>query len=165
MSSANPFLPTQPAAPQPALNTHSNAEWAIDLPTSWRVMPTDTGNSVTFQSDADRAGLFISVDFYEIPADKAQATAERLINARLARHAQESPGRVDMFDGASRAHWQGSGHEAHCAVEIANMHVVMDAVIVMSRRVLNLTLVCQRDRATALALFGAVRAHFRPALA
>ena len=67
-----------------------------------------------------------------------------------------------MFDGASRVRWQGSGHEAHCAVEIANTHVVMDAVIVMSRRVLNLTLVCQRDRAAALALFGAVRAHFRP---
>ena len=165
MSSPNPFLPNQAAAPQPALNTYSNAEWAIDLPTTWRVIPTETDNSVTFQSDADRAGLFVSVDFYEIPADKAQATADRLINARLARHAQESPGRVDMFDGASRAHWQGSGHEAHCAVAITQGPVVMDAVVVLSRRVLNLTLVCQRDRAAALALFGAVRAHFRPTLA
>ena len=129
------------------------------------MIPTETGNSVTFQSDADRAGLFVSVDFYEIPSDKAQATADRLINARLARHAQESPGRVDMFDGASRPHWQGSGHEAHCAVAITQGPVVMDAVVVLSRRVLNLTLVCQRDRAAALALFGAVRAHFRPTLA
>ena len=48
---------------------------------------------------------------------------------------------------------------------IANTDVVMDAVYVMSRRVPNLTLVCRRDRAAALALFGAVRAHFRPALA
>ncbi len=162
---SSPFPPNQATAPLPTLNTYANDEWAIDLPPGWRVMPTDTDNSVTFQSDADRAGLFVSVDFYEIPADKAQATAERLINSRLARHAQESPGRVDMFDGASRVHWQGSGHEAHCAVEIANMHVVMDAVVVLSRRVLNLTLVCRRDRAAALALFGAVRAHFRPKLA
>jgi hypothetical protein len=165
MSQDNPFLHAPPAPAVPALNTHTTTEYAIDLPASWRLVPSDDGNAVTFQSDADRAGLFITVDFYEIPADKAQATADRLINSRLDRHAQEAPGRVQLFDGASRTHWQGSGHEAHCAVEIANENVVMDAVYVMSRRVLNLTLVCRRDRASALALFGAVRAHFRPVLA
>ncbi len=166
MSPVNPFLPTPAAPQQVALNTFANAEWAIDLPTTWRVIPTDTGNSVTFESDAERAGLFISLDFYEIPADKAQATADRLVNARLTRHAAEAPGRIDMFDGASRPHWQGSGHEAHYAVQIDGQDIVQYAVTVLSRRVLNLTLVCRhRDRASAAALFAAIRTHFRPALA
>ena len=166
MSPVNPFL-TTPAAPrQPALNTYSNAEWAIDLPASWRVIPTDTGNSVTFQSDAERAGLFISVDFYEIPADKAQATADRLVNDRLSQHAADAPGRVDMFDSASEKHWQGTGHEARYAVQVGGRDIVQYAVQVMSRRVLNLTLACsRRDRESAAALFAAIRAHFRPALA
>lgn len=165
MSPANPFLPTPAAAPSSALNTHTTSEYAIDLPASWRLVPSDDGNAVTFESDLERAGLYITVDFYEIPADKAEATATRLVNSRLTRHAQDAPGRVDMFDGASHAHWQGSGHEARYAVEIAGEHVVQYAVYVMSRRVLNLTLACRRDRASAVALFAAIRKHFRPAFA
>ncbi len=163
---SNPFPPPSSAEFQPALNTYSNAEWAIDLPASWRVIPTDTGNSVTFQSDAEGAGLFISVDFYEIPADKAQATADRLVNERLSRHAADAPGRIDMFDGASQKHWQGSGHEARYAVQVDGRDIVQYAVYVMSRRVLNLTLACgRRDRGSVAALFAAIRTHFRPALA
>ena len=130
------------------------------------MIPTDTGNSVTFHSDADAAGLFISVDFYEIPPSKAQATADRLVNSRLAEHARQTPGRVDMFDGASQPHRQGTGHEAHYAVQIDGHDIVQYAVVVLSRRVLNLTLACRRsDRDAASALFAAIRAHFRPVFA
>ena len=162
MSLPNPFLPTAGVPTRPALNTHSNTEYAIDLPTSWKVVPSADANAVTFQSDADGATLFVSVDFYVIPADKARATAERLINSRLATHAEQAPGRVDVFDSGTRPHAQGAGLEMHYAAHIANEDVVMHAVYVMPRRVLNLTLVSRRGRATATALFEAIRAHFRP---
>ena len=161
MSPANPFLPP-PAAPRLVLNTHTTSEYAIDLPASWVLLPSDDPDAVTFGSDADRAGLFITVDFYDIPADKARGTAERLINSRLADHGKDAPGPVDVFDSGTRPHAQGTGLEMHYAAQIARGDVVMHAVYVMPRRVLNLTLVTRQDRATALALFDSVRAHFRP---
>lgn len=163
MSSPNPFLPDAPAAP--AMNTHTTTEYELDLPTRWKVRPSGDGNAVTFQSDADRAALFITVDFYEIPADKARATAERLINTRLATLESRSPGQVDMFDSGVQPHWQGQGIEMYSASHVAKQDVVMDFVYVMPRRVLNLTLVSKMDRKEAMALLRAVHSHFRPKLA
>ena len=164
MSSANPFLPGSIATP-PAMTTYANTEYALDLPTNWKVLPTNTDNSVTFQSDADRAALFVSVDFYEIPADKARATAERLIETRLAQLETQSPGQVDMFDSGVQPHWQGQGLEMYYAAHVAKQDVVMYCVYVMPRRVVNVTLVSQHDRKEAMNLLRAVHAHFRPTLA
>ena len=163
MTSPTPFSPT--ADPGAALTTYTTSEYAIDLPARWRQLPTPGDNAVTFQSDLDRAGIFISVDFYEIPADKAQATAQRLIDSRLAQHEKQAPGQVDVFDRGTRRHARGAGLEMHYAAHIANTDVVMTVVYVMPRRVLNLTLACTARRADALALLDAVRAHFRPGLA
>ena len=164
MSSANPFLPGSIAAP-PATTTYANTEYALDLPTNWKVLPTDTDNSVTFQSEADRAALFITVDFYEIPADKARATAERLIEARLAQLETQAPGQVDMFDSGVQPHWRGQGVEMYYAAHVAKRDVVMYFVYVMPRRVVNFTLVSKQDRQQAMALLRAVHSHFRPTLA
>lgn len=147
------------------MNTHTTTEYELDLPTNWKVLPSGDGNAVTFQSDADDAALFITVDFYEIPADKARATAERLINTRLARLESQAPGQVDMFDSGVQPHWQAQGTEMYFAAHIAKQDVVMYFVYVMPRRVLNLTLVSKRDRKEAMALLRAVHSHFRPKLA
>jgi hypothetical protein len=119
---------------------------------------------VNFQSDDKRAGIFITVDFYVIPQDKAHATAERLVNTRLAGHEQQARGQVDVFDRGVQRHSQVAGLEMHYAAHIANTDVVMYVVYVMPQRVLNLTLVCKAHRAEALALLDNVRAHFRPKL-
>jgi hypothetical protein len=164
MSPANPYLPASHASP-PAMNTLATTEYELDLPTNWKVLPSGDGNAVTFQSDADRAALHITVDFYEIPADKARATAERLINARLATLEGQAPGQVDMFDSDVQPHWQGQGLEMYYAAHVAERDVVMYFVYVMPRRVLNLTLVSKNDRKEAMALLRAVHSHFRPKLA
>ena len=167
MSPDNPFLPashTSPAAAA-AMNTHTTTEYELDLPAHWKVVPSGDGNAVTFQSDADRAALYVNVDFYEIPADKARATAERLINTRLATLAKQAPGQVDMFDSGVNPHWQGQGLEMYYAAHVARQDVVMYFVYVMPRRVLNLTLVSKNDRQQAMALLRAVHSHFRPKLA
>ena len=160
MSPANPFPPVA----APAMNTHTTSEYALDLPSNWRVLPSGDGNAVTFQSDADDAALFITVDFYVIPADKARATAERLINTRLATLEKQAPGQVDMFDSDAQAHWQGQGLEMYYAAHVAKHDVVMYFVYVMPRRVLNLTLVSKNDRKEAMALLRAIHSHFRPRL-
>ena len=160
MSPANPFPPVA----APAMNTHTTSEYVLELPTSWRVQPSGDGNAVTFQSDADGAALFITVDFYEIPADKARATAERLINTRLATLEKQAPGQVDMFDSDAKPHWQGQGIEMYYAAHVAKQDVVMYFVYVMPRRVLNLTLVSKKGRKEAMALLRAVHSHFRPNL-
>jgi hypothetical protein len=159
------FSPDSPVPQRAALSTHVTTEWEIDLPASWKQVGPPSDNAVTFESEADRVGIFITVDFYEIPADKARATAERVINSRLARHKEQSPGQVDVFDSGTQAHAQGAGLEMHYAAHIANADVVLYVVYVMPRRVLNLTLVCKASRTEALALLNNVRAHFRPKLA
>ena len=164
MSSPNPFLPASSAA-APAMNTHTTTEYELDLPANWKVLPSEDGNAATFQSDADDAALFITVDFYVIPADKARATAERLINTRLATLESQAPGQVEMFDSGVQPHWQGQGIAMYSASHVARRDVVMYFVYVMPRRVLNLTLVSKMDRPEAMALLRAVHSHFRPRLA
>ena len=108
----------------------------------------------------DHAGLFVSVDFYEIPADKALATAERLLQTRLAQHNAQAPGQVELFDSGMQP--QGAGVEMHCAVQIGRDDVVLHAVYVMPRRVLNLTMATRHKRARAQSLFAEIRSRFTP---
>jgi hypothetical protein len=157
------FSPDAPAAAPNPLTTHKTAAWELDLPTAWRVVPSDRENTVTFQSDADDAGLMINVDFYDIPHDKARGTAERLISARLATLEKQAPGGVDMFDSGVRT--LPHGIEMHYAAHVKQRDVVMYVVCIVPRRVFNLTLVSRRDREQAMALLRAVHSHFRPYLA
>ena len=159
-----PLPPTSTDSPASDLSTYTTTEYAIDLPASWKQIPSPESRAVTFQTDDGRAGLFISVDFYVIPPDKAQATAERLVNSRLADHEKQAPGKVEVFHRGRQRHSQGQGLEMYYAAHIANEDVVMYLVYVMPRRVLNLTLVCKSDRAEAVASFKAIHAHFRPRL-
>jgi hypothetical protein len=158
------FSPESPAPQRAALTTYTTTEYAMDLPASWKQVPTPGDNAVTFESDTGNVGLFITVDFYVIPVDKARSTAERLIDSRLAIHEKQTPGQVDMFDSGTQPHAQGTGLEMHYAAHVANRDVVMYVVYVMPQRVLNLTLACKASRAEALALLNNVRAHFRPRL-
>jgi len=160
-----PLPPTSTGSPAPDLTTYTTAEYAIDLPASWKQIPSPESRAATFQTDDGRAGLFISVDFYVIPPDKARATAERLINSRLADHEKQAPGQVDMFHSGTQSHARGPGLEMYYAAHIAKEDVVMYLVYVMPSRVLNLTLVCKSDRAAAVALFKGIHAHFRPKIA
>ncbi len=165
MSIKASFSPASPDAQRATLSTHRTTEWELDLPANWKQVGLPSDNAVAFESAEGHAGIFITVDFYEIPADKARATAERLINSRLAEHQKQAPGQVDVFDSGTQPHARGAGLEMHYAAHIANTDVVMYVVWVMPRRVLNLTLACQASRAEALTLLNNVRSHFRPKLA
>lgn len=160
-----PPPPHSTESQMPALSTYVTTEYAIDLPASWKQVPQPEPRAVAFQTIDGRAALFISVDFYVIPPDKAQATAQRLVDSRLAEHEKQAPGQVEVFHRGSQPHSQGVGLEMYYAAHIANQDVVMYLVYVMPMRVLNLTLVCKVDRTAAVALFKGVRAHFRPKLA
>lgn len=159
------FSPESPAPTESGLNTHTTTAWSIDLPKPWKVVPGGHENTVTFRSDADDAALMINVDYFDIPPDKARATAERLINTRLATLEQQSPGQVDMFDSGVQAHGHGQGLEMYYAAHVEKRDVVMYFVYILPRRVVNLTLVSQRDRQEAMGLLRAVHSHFQPRLA
>ena len=156
------FSPDGPVPPQSDLITHANDAWQIDLPRRWKVVPSGRDNTVTFESDADDAALMINVDFYDIPSDKARATAERLINARLAQLEQQAAGQVDMFDSGVQPHPRGHGLEMYYAAHIAKRDVVMYFVYILPQRVMNLTLVSKKDRNEAMGLLRAVHSHFHP---
>ena len=161
----DPLFSPDPPVPQSPLDTYGNAVYEIQLPKHWSVIPSVRDNTVTFRSAADDAALMIDVDFYDIPADKARSTAERLINTRLATLEQQNPGQVDMFDSGVQPHRQGRGLEMFYAAQIAKRDVVMYVVYILPQRVINLTLVSQRSRDEAMGLLRAVHAHFRPKLA
>lgn len=159
------FSPDPPVPQQSPLDTYGNAAYEIQLPKHWTVMPSGDDNVVNFHSAADDAALMIDVDFYDIPADKARSTAERLINARLATLERQDPGQVDMFESGVQPHRQGQGLEMFYAAQVAQRDVVMYIVFILPQRVINLTLVSRRSRAEAMGLLRAVHAHFRPKLA
>lgn len=158
------FSPDSPVPPQSPLDTYATAAYELDLPKHWTVIPSGQDNTVSFHSGADDAALMIDVDFYDIPADKARSTAERLINARLAALEQHDPGQVEMFDSGVQPHRQGRGLEMCYAAHVAKRDVVMYIVYVLPQRVVNLTLVSKRGRDEAMGLLRAVHAHFRPKL-
>lgn len=158
------FSPDTPVQPQSPLDTYANAAYEIQLPKHWTVIPSGRDNTVKFHSAGDHAALMIDVDFYDIPADKARSTAERLINARLATLEQQDPGQVDMFESGVQPHRQGRGLEMFYAAQVAKRDIVMYVVYVLPQRVINLTLVSQRSRADAMGLLRAVHSHFLPKL-
>jgi hypothetical protein len=156
------FSPDTPGQPVPDLITRSTSAWEIDLPPRWKTAASGRDNTVNFRSAEDDAALMIDVDFYDIPHDKARATAERLINARLAALEQQDPGQVDMFDSGVQPHGRGLGLEMYYAAHVAKRDVVMYFVYIVPQRVFNLTLVSRRDRGEAMRLLRAIHSHFRP---
>jgi hypothetical protein len=162
------FSLTPPPAPTPAPAQHQYAysEFVLDLPTRWRQVPTQEDNTLNFECAEDGAALVISAEFYDIPADKAQALAEQCLSTRTkALHAAGS-GPVHVLQQGTQPHTSGTGLELSLAAEVGGdaAHVHLYLGYVTSRKVLHFSMVCRPGRQAAVALFNATVPGFRPRL-
>lgn len=152
-----------PPAQPPAKRSHDYAEFQLDLEARWQQVPTDEGGALHFQSDADGAAIIISVDFFDIPDDKAQGIAEQCLGSRLAAIQAASAKPVQVLSQAIKPHISG-GLEMSFASEVDGEHVHLYLGYVTSRKILNFSMVCQPGRHEAVALFNATVPGFRPRL-
>jgi len=158
-------FPLTPPAPQPpARNSHDHSEFLLELAAGWRRIPTDEDDALNFQSDDDGAAIIISADFFDIPADRAQAIAEQCIASRIAAIQAASARPVHLLQQAIKPHAGGIGLEMSFVSEVQGEHVHLYLGYVTSRKILNFSMVCQPGWQEAVALFNATVPGFRPRL-
>lgn len=160
--SLTPTAPTQ-AAPE-ARHEYAYSEFLLELAVRWRQVPAQEEDTLNFFSDTDEAAIIISADFFEIPADKAQAIAEKCINSRIHALQTASNGRVQVLQQNIKAHSGGAGLEMSFVAEVDAEHVQLYLGYVTSRKILNFAMVCKPGRREAIALFNATVPGFRPRL-
>ena len=155
-----------PPVPAPAVAKHAYAytEFHLELPSTWRQMPTDEENALNFVSDADSAAIVVSADYYDIAADQAQGVAEVALESRIDAVRQSGDGPVSVLHRAIKPHSSGGGLELSLAAEAEGGHVHLYLGYVTSRKVLNFTMICPPGKDKAVALFNATVPGFRPRL-
>jgi hypothetical protein len=154
-----------PPAPPPALkHEYSYSEFLLDLAAKWRQIPADEDNTLNFQSDDDGAALIVSCEFLEIPDDKAQLFAEKIISSGTNAIQAACNGAAQVLQQSIKPHSSGTGLEVSYIAETDNDHVYLYLGYVTSRKVLNFSMVCQPGRQAAAALFNATVPGFRPVL-
>ncbi|MDN4057362.1 hypothetical protein QPK31_03880 [Massilia sp. YIM B02769] len=156
-------LPTaaQPVAPRPAEQSFEYAynEFYLQLPADWRQIPTPQENTFHYYSEALKAAIIVSIDFYSIPDEKLAMVGERCLGSRQEAIEQLAPGQVALLHRSIKPHSGGSGLELHMGAEVPGKNIHLYLGYVTSRKIFNLTIVCEPDRPAAEALFNAVLAN------
>ncbi|RZL35408.1 MAG: hypothetical protein EOP35_14200 [Rubrivivax sp.] len=152
------------APPPPPRQSLVYSEFLLDLDAKWRQLPTDDDNTLNFQSDEDGAAIIISVDFFDIPDDQAQALAEQCIDSRIAAIQAASPVPVQVLLREVKPRNGGGGLEMSFVTHAEGQHVHLCLGYVTSRKILNFSMVCQPGRHEAAALFNATVPGFKPRL-
>jgi len=156
-------LPTtvQPVAPSPAEKTFEYAynEFYLKLSAQWRQIPTPQDNSFHFYSEALKAAIIVSADFYEIPEETLAMVAERCLGSRREAVENLAPGKVALLQRSIKPHSGGSGLELSLGAEVLGKNIHLYLGYVTSRKIFNLTIVCEPDRPAAEQLFNEVVAN------
>jgi hypothetical protein len=153
--------PVSPPKPAEKLAEYSYNEFWIDLPTHWRQVPTPEDRTVTFFSEVDDASITISVDFFEVPDEKAHRVAEKCLESRREALDQMSPGNVNVLNRSIKPHSGGVGLEMNIGAEISGGHVYLYIGYVTTRKIFNFTLVCKSDKFAAAELFNKMMGNIR----
>jgi hypothetical protein len=143
---------------------HTYNEFMLDLPDHWKSYPGPDSNTLNFHSEKEGAAIILSVQFFEIPAEKAAEFADVNVNSRIAAHEQQSPGRVEVLRRSVKPHSGGVGLEMSYAAEVSDENVFLYVGYVTRRKVLNLLMVCNPGREEAARLFNTAMNCFRPKL-
>lgn len=156
--------PPPPPPPAAAKHTYEYSEFHLTLAHGWRQVPTDEENTFNFVSDGDGAAIVVSLDFFDIPADKAQQMAEFALDRRLDAVRQLAEGPVTLLHRAIEPHASGQGLEMSFAAEPEGGHLHLFLGYVTARKVLNFSMTCPPGKDRAVALFNATVPGFRPRL-
>ncbi len=65
---------------------HTYNEFILDLPDHWKSYPGPDSNTLNLHSEKEGAAIILSVQFFEIPAEKAADFADVNVNSRIAAH-------------------------------------------------------------------------------
>lgn len=150
--------------PKPKLHEYAYNEFRISLPLHWRQYPTPEERTLHFQSDTAQAALTISVSFYEVPDDKAQRIAEKMLDARLEAFQSGVQGQVEVLRRTIAPHSSGAGLEISFVGEAEGESVYLYLGFVTARKILNFALVCRPGREEAADLFNEIMRSFHPLL-
>lgn len=151
--------PAAPPAPSEKAHDYAYNEFRIKLADDWRQLPTPEDNSFHYYSDALKAAIIISADFYAIPAERQAAVAERCLAAREESVERLAPGQVTQFHRSIQPHSGGIGLELSLGAEVPGKNIHLYLGYVTERKIFNLTMVCEPDRAAAESLFNQVVAN------
>lgn len=140
---------------------YSYNEFFLDLPPHWRQIPTQDNNTFNWYSSQEEASITVSADFYEIPEEKAYALAEKNLSSRKETLEISKPGSVSILQQTIKPHSGGVGLEMSFCAEIEGETVYLYLGYVTSRKVFNFTLVSQKDKQAASALFNQIMGNVR----
>jgi hypothetical protein len=146
-----------PLAPAPAqqpekLVEYSYNEFFLDLPEHWRQIPTAEERTLNWHSEVENASVTISVDFYEVPEEKALKLAEVCVNGRNEAMESLAPGKVSVLQRSIKPYSGGGALEMAYAAQIPD-HTYLYLGYVSARKVFNFGLTCGPDRFAASELY------------
>jgi hypothetical protein len=146
-----------PPAPAPVkqpekLIEYSYNEFFLELPEHWRQIPTAEERTLNWHSAIENASVTISVDFYEVPEEKALKFAEVCVNGRNEAMESLAPGKVSVLQRSIKPYSGGGALEMAYAAQIPD-HTYLYLGYVTARKVINFGLTCGPDRFAALELY------------
>ena len=158
------LTPQAPASkPKEDLVEYSYNEFFLDLPPHWRQIATSQDRTLNFQSDRERAAIIVSVDFFEVPDEKALGVAEKTQEFRRQALEQVAPGRVEVLKQSVKPHSGGVGLEVSWVAQIPDaIHLYVGYIT--NRKILNFTMICPPDKFAAAELFNKTMENFRAKL-
>jgi hypothetical protein len=140
-------------------------EFRLALADDWKQWNGPDTNTLSLYSEQRNAGITLSAQFYEIPVDRLQDVAEKVLESRQAAHAEQFVS-IEYLQQSIRPHSTGAGLEIFYAAQAAEDNKTFCFLgYVTSRKILNLfveTSECDLDNAAAL--FSSVVAGYEPKL-
>ncbi|WP_019658715.1 hypothetical protein [Variovorax atrisoli] len=137
-------------------------EFMLELPDHWRQYANPDPAAVAFHSEELGASLIVSVQFLVIAQDKAEAVAANNLDARIAAHEKQYPGRVETLRRTVQMHSAGNSLETSYVAEVQGEAMFLYVGHVTPRKIQSALMVTKPDRQAASAVFNATMRGYLP---
>lgn len=137
-------------------------EFMLELPEHWRQYANPDPGAVAFHSEQLGASLIVSVQFFEISQDKAEAVAANNLDARIATHEEQFPGRVETLRRSVQQHSAGKSLETSYVAEVEGEALFMYVGHVTPRKIQSALMVTKPDRQVASSIFNTTMQGYFP---
>lgn len=141
-----------PAVREETLYPYDYNEFMLSLPEDWKQIPIAEDRTLTWKSDKEKAGITVSVDFYEVPESKWAGLAGVNLDSRQRAFASVSDEPVTVVSRTVKPYSGGGGLELSFVAH-ASGTTYMYLGYVTSRKVFNFTLTSGADKRAAIDLF------------
>jgi hypothetical protein len=155
-----PQAASAPVAPKKVI-AYDTSEFSLDLADHWQEAQVGQQNTLNWISEQESASITLSVDFYDIPADKAHAVAENVLSARHSALTASTSTPISVLRREVKPHSGGIGLELVYFAEVQNECAYQFIGYVTSRKIFNFTVVSTRGPQHATTLFQSVMGSLR----